>query len=71
MKNPIALKTLVGNVARTILPNTVNRCSFFVNDIAPGIQVHEQQDNNKASSKIFSNPGIKISNCLQQLNCFT
>lgn len=39
MKNTITLKTLVGDVARTILPNAVNRYSFFVNDIAPGIKV--------------------------------
>ncbi len=44
MKNPIALKTLVGDVARTILPNAVNRYSFFVNDIAPGIQVSVDHD---------------------------
>ena len=44
MKNPIALKTLVGNVARTILPNAVNRYSFFVNDIAPGIKVSVDHD---------------------------
>ncbi len=44
MKNPITLKTLVGNVARTILPNAVNRYSFFVNDIAPGIKVSVDHD---------------------------
>ena len=44
MKTPIALKQLVGDVARTILPNAVNRYSFFVNDIAPGIQVSVDQN---------------------------
>jgi K+-sensing histidine kinase KdpD len=50
MKNPIALKTLVGNVVRTILPNAVNRYSFFVNDIAPGIHIQVSVDQNLLAS---------------------
>jgi K+-sensing histidine kinase KdpD len=44
MKNQFALKQLVGNVAQTILPNAVNRYSFFVNDIAPDLQVSVDKD---------------------------
>lgn len=44
MKHHIALKQLVGDVAQTILPNAVNRYSFFVNDIAPDIQVSVDHD---------------------------
>jgi K+-sensing histidine kinase KdpD len=44
MNTPITLKQLVGDVARTILPNAVNRYSFFVNDIAPGMQVCVDHD---------------------------
>ena len=44
MKHHFALKPLVGNVAQTILPNAVNRYSFFVNDIAPDMQVSVDKD---------------------------
>ena len=44
MKHHIALKQLVGNVAQTILPNAVNRYSFFINDIAPDIQASADHD---------------------------
>lgn len=44
MKNQIALKKLVGNVAQTILPNAVSRYSFFVNDVADDIQVSVDKD---------------------------
>jgi K+-sensing histidine kinase KdpD len=44
MKNQFALKQFVGSVAQTILPNAVNRYSFFVNDIAPDIQVSVDRD---------------------------
>jgi K+-sensing histidine kinase KdpD len=39
MKNQFALKLLVGHVAQSILPSAVSRNSFFVNDIAPDLQV--------------------------------
>lgn len=44
MKNQFALKQLVGNVAQTILPNAVNRYSFFVNDVTPDIRVSVDKD---------------------------
>ncbi|QNA44374.1 HAMP domain-containing histidine kinase [Lacibacter sediminis] len=44
MKNQFALKQLVGHVAQSILPSAVSRNSFFVNDIAPDLQVSADRD---------------------------
>ena len=44
MKNQFALKQLVGHVAQSILPTAVSRHSFFVNDIAPDLQVSADED---------------------------
>ena len=44
MKNQFALKLFVGHVAQSILPTAVSRNSFFVNDIAPDLQVSADQE---------------------------
>jgi K+-sensing histidine kinase KdpD len=44
MKNQFALKQLVGHVAQSILPSAVSRNSFFVNDVAPDLQVSADRD---------------------------
>jgi Signal transduction histidine kinase len=44
MKNQFALKQLVGHVAQSILPSAVSRHSFFVNDIAPELQVSADRE---------------------------
>lgn len=44
MKNQFGLKQLVGHVAQSILPTAVSRHSFFVNDIAPDLQVSADRE---------------------------
>jgi K+-sensing histidine kinase KdpD len=44
MQNQFPLKLLVANVAQSILPTAVSRHSFFVNDIAPDLQVSADKE---------------------------
>ena len=44
MKNQFALKQLISKVTTTLMPMAGNRCSFFINDVSPDIQLLTDQD---------------------------